>query len=93
MDNPSTLLTSSLGGCTSLETDETKFYHVTLKAKQPKKPSPKRTRNVGKSKHTQLSTSSSIESPPSDNGDFPSTKLSPRSYRRDLKDDLNMSKE
>ncbi|GJX66489.1 hypothetical protein Tco_0300832 [Tanacetum coccineum] len=39
-----------------------------LKAKQPKKPPPKRTRNVGNSKCTQLSTSSSTESPPSDNG-------------------------
>nr|GEW20440.1 retrovirus-related Pol polyprotein from transposon TNT 1-94 [Tanacetum cinerariifolium] len=47
-----------------------------LKAKQPKKPPPKRARNVEKSKWTQLSTSSSIESPPSDNGDLPSTKLS-----------------
>nr|GEW06581.1 copia protein [Tanacetum cinerariifolium] len=64
-----------------------------LKAKQPKKPPPKRTRNVGKSKQTQLTTSSSTESPPSDNGDLPSTKLSPRSYHRALKDDLNMSKE
>ncbi|GJX61619.1 hypothetical protein Tco_0294519 [Tanacetum coccineum] len=42
-----------------------------LKVKQPKKPPPKRTRNVGKSKRTQLSTSSSTESPPSDNGDLP----------------------
>ncbi|GJR87493.1 hypothetical protein Tco_0211504 [Tanacetum coccineum] len=50
-------------------------------------------RNVGKSKRTQLSTSSLTESPPSDNGDFPSTKLSPRSYHRALKDDPNMSKE
>ncbi|GJX13782.1 hypothetical protein Tco_0205540 [Tanacetum coccineum] len=49
--------------------------------------------NVGKSKRTQLSTSSSTESPPSDNGDLPSTKLSPRSYHRALKDDPNMSKE
>ncbi|GKB55176.1 hypothetical protein Tco_0905929, partial [Tanacetum coccineum] len=64
-----------------------------LKAKQPKKPPPKRTRNVGKSKQTQLSTSSSTESPPSDNGDFPSNKLSPRSYSRALKNDPNMSKE
>ncbi|GJW19815.1 hypothetical protein Tco_0027251 [Tanacetum coccineum] len=39
------------------------------------------------------STSSSTESPPSDNGDLPSTKLSPRSYSRALKDDPNMSKE
>ncbi|GJX70579.1 retrovirus-related pol polyprotein from transposon TNT 1-94 [Tanacetum coccineum] len=38
-------------------------------------------------------TSSSTESPPSDNGDLPSTKLSPRSYSRALKDDPNMSKE
>ncbi|GJR30738.1 hypothetical protein Tco_1106970 [Tanacetum coccineum] len=64
-----------------------------LKAKQPKKPPPKRTRNVGKSKRTQSSTSSSTESPPSDNGDFPSTKLYPKSYSRALKDDPNMSKE
>ncbi|GKE18668.1 hypothetical protein Tco_1426245 [Tanacetum coccineum] len=64
-----------------------------LKAKQPKTPLPKRTRNVGKSKQTQLTNSSSTESPPSDNGDLPSTKLSHRSYHRDLKDDPNMSKE
>ncbi|GKA42818.1 hypothetical protein Tco_0735478 [Tanacetum coccineum] len=64
-----------------------------FKAKQPKKPHPKQTRNVGKSKRTQLSTSSSTESPPLDNGDLPSTKLSPRSYHRALKDDPNMSKE
>ncbi|GKE86900.1 hypothetical protein Tco_1560642 [Tanacetum coccineum] len=64
-----------------------------LKEKQHKKPPPKRTRNVGKSKRTKLTTSFSTESPPSDNGDFPSTKLSPRSYHRSLKDDPNMSKE
>nr|GEU30931.1 hypothetical protein [Tanacetum cinerariifolium] len=64
-----------------------------LKAKQPKRPPPKRTRNVGKSKRTQLSTSSSSESPPLDNGDFPSNKISPRSYHRALKDDPNMSNE
>nr|GEW23642.1 hypothetical protein [Tanacetum cinerariifolium] len=64
-----------------------------LKAKQPKKPPPKRTRNVGKSKHVELTTSSSTESPPSDNRDLPSTKLSPISYSRALKDDPNMSKE
>ncbi|GKF03118.1 hypothetical protein Tco_0030041 [Tanacetum coccineum] len=64
-----------------------------LKAKQPKKPPHKRTRNVGKSKRTQLSTSSWTESPPSDYGDLPNTKLSPRSYSRALKDDPNMSKE
>nr|GEY42117.1 hypothetical protein [Tanacetum cinerariifolium] len=88
--NPSTLPTSSLGECTSLETERTKFY---LMAKQPKKPPPKRTRNVGKSKRTQLSTSSSTESPASDNGEFPSTELSPWSYSGALKDDPNMSKE
>ncbi|GKA29475.1 hypothetical protein Tco_0715720 [Tanacetum coccineum] len=64
-----------------------------LKAKQPKEPPPKKTRNVGKSKRTQLTTSSLTESPPSNNGDLPSTKLSPRSYHRALKDDPNMSKE
>ncbi|GJW50845.1 retrovirus-related pol polyprotein from transposon TNT 1-94 [Tanacetum coccineum] len=64
-----------------------------LNAKQPKKPPPKRTKNVGKSKRTQLSTSSSTESPPSDNREMPSTKVSPRSYSRALKDDPNMSKE
>nr|GEW99558.1 putative reverse transcriptase domain-containing protein [Tanacetum cinerariifolium] len=64
-----------------------------LKAKQPKRPPPKRTRNVGKSKQTQLTTSSSTESPPSDNRDLASTKLSPRSSHRALKDDPNMSKE
>nr|GEV85319.1 hypothetical protein [Tanacetum cinerariifolium]GEW51661.1 hypothetical protein [Tanacetum cinerariifolium] len=64
-----------------------------LKAKQPKRPPPKRARNVGKSKRTQFTTLSLIESPPSDNGDLPSTKLSPRSYHRALKDDPNMSKE
>ncbi|GKD46838.1 hypothetical protein Tco_1271483, partial [Tanacetum coccineum] len=58
-----------------------------LKAKQPKKPPQKRTRNVGKSKRTQLSTSSSTKSLPSDNEDLP------RSYSRALKDDPNMSKE
>ncbi|GKB32429.1 hypothetical protein Tco_0871830 [Tanacetum coccineum] len=46
-----------------------------------------------KSKRTQLSTSSSTESPPLDNGDLPSTKLSLRSYHKALKDDPNMSKE
>ncbi|GJV98935.1 hypothetical protein Tco_1554187 [Tanacetum coccineum] len=64
-----------------------------LKAKKPKKPPLKRARNVGKSKRTQLSTSSLTESPPSDNEDLPSTKLSPRSYSMALKDDPNMSKE
>ncbi|GKF57972.1 hypothetical protein Tco_0171509 [Tanacetum coccineum] len=64
-----------------------------LKAKQPKKPPSKRTRNVGKFKRVELTTSSSTESPPSDNGDLPSTKLSPRSYSRAFKDDPNMSKE
>ncbi|GKF13960.1 hypothetical protein Tco_0055422, partial [Tanacetum coccineum] len=64
-----------------------------LKAKQPKKPPPKRTRNVEKSKRTQVTTLSSTELPPSDNKDLPSTKLSPRSYHRALKEDPNMSKE
>ncbi|GKF87440.1 hypothetical protein Tco_0258317, partial [Tanacetum coccineum] len=63
------------------------------KAKQPKKPPPKRTRNVGKSKHVELTTTSSTESPPLDNGDLPSTKLSPRSYSKALSPDPNMSKE
>nr|GEW90604.1 hypothetical protein [Tanacetum cinerariifolium] len=64
-----------------------------LNAKRPKKPPPKRTRNVGKSKRTQLTTLSSTESPPLDNKNLPSTKLSPRYYHRALKDDPNMSKE
>ncbi|GJU41027.1 hypothetical protein Tco_1193984 [Tanacetum coccineum] len=51
------------------------------------------TRNVEKSKRIELTTSSSTESPPSDNGDFSSTKLSPRSYSRALPPDPNMSKE
>ncbi|GJX69756.1 hypothetical protein Tco_0305483 [Tanacetum coccineum] len=63
------------------------------KVKQPKKPPPKRTRNVEKSKCIELITSSSTKSPPSDNGDFLSTKLSPRSYSRALLPNLNMSKE
>ncbi|GJV25393.1 retrovirus-related pol polyprotein from transposon TNT 1-94 [Tanacetum coccineum] len=63
-----------------------------LKAKKLKRPPLKRTRNVGKSKRTQLSTSSSTESP-SDNKELPSTKLFPMSYSRALKDDPNMSKE
>ncbi|GKB80081.1 hypothetical protein Tco_0946976 [Tanacetum coccineum] len=49
--------------------------------------------DIRKYKWTQLTTSSSIESPPLDNGDLPSTKLSPRSNHRALKDDPNMSKE
>ncbi|GJU29192.1 hypothetical protein Tco_0762280 [Tanacetum coccineum] len=64
-----------------------------LKAKQPKKPPSKRTRNVGKSKRAQLPTSASFESPPSDNGDLPSTKLSPRYYSRALPIRDNMSKD
>nr|GEX11270.1 putative reverse transcriptase domain-containing protein [Tanacetum cinerariifolium] len=64
-----------------------------LKAKQPKRPPPKRTKNVGKFKRTQLTTLSLTESPPLDNRDLPSTKLSPRSYHRALKNDPNMSKE
>ncbi|GJS39221.1 hypothetical protein Tco_0564264 [Tanacetum coccineum] len=61
-----------------------------LKEKQSKKPPPKRTRNVGTSKHIQLTTSSSFDSPPLDNGDLPSTKLSPRSYCRALPNRANM---
>ncbi|GKB57497.1 hypothetical protein Tco_1139739 [Tanacetum coccineum] len=64
-----------------------------LKAKKPKKPPLKRARNVEKSKRTQLTTSSSTKSVPSDNGDLSDTKLSLRSYSRALKDDPNMSKE
>nr|GEY91193.1 hypothetical protein [Tanacetum cinerariifolium] len=56
-----------------------------LKAKQPKKPSPKRTRNVGKYKRAQLTTSSSSDSPPLDNGDLPSTKLSPSKEQQNEK--------
>ncbi|GKA64244.1 hypothetical protein Tco_0763850 [Tanacetum coccineum] len=55
-----------------------------FKAKQPKRPPPKRNRSVGKSKRTQLTTSSSSDSPPSNYEDLPSTKLSPRSYSRAL---------
>ncbi|GKB02627.1 hypothetical protein Tco_0830716 [Tanacetum coccineum] len=64
-----------------------------FKAKQPKKPPPKRTRNVGKSKRTQLTTSSSSDSPPLDNEDLPSTKLSPRSYSKALPNRTNMSQD
>ncbi|GKB32534.1 hypothetical protein Tco_0871935 [Tanacetum coccineum] len=64
-----------------------------LKAKQPKKPPPKRTRNVGKSKHAQLTTSSSFDSPPLENGDLPSTKLSLRSYSRALLNLTNMAQD
>nr|GEW30577.1 callose synthase 9 [Tanacetum cinerariifolium] len=62
-----------------------------LKAKKLKKPPPRRTRNVRKSKGAQLTTSSSSDSPPSDNGDLPSTKLSPRSYSKALPNRTNMS--
>nr|GFC59189.1 hypothetical protein [Tanacetum cinerariifolium] len=50
-----------------------------LKAKQPQRPPPKRTRNVGKSKRTKLSTSSSNKAPPSANKDLPSVDPKPRS--------------
>ncbi|GJZ48905.1 hypothetical protein Tco_0603095 [Tanacetum coccineum] len=66
---------------------------ASLKAKQPKHPPPKRTRSLGKSKCVELPTSSSSDSPPSDNGDLPSTKLSPRSYYRALPVRSNMSEE
>nr|GEY55998.1 hypothetical protein [Tanacetum cinerariifolium] len=64
-----------------------------FKAKQPKKPPPKKTRSLGKSKRPQLTTSSYSDSPSSDNRDLPSTKLSSRSYSRALLDNPNMSKE
>ncbi|GJT26213.1 hypothetical protein Tco_0906488 [Tanacetum coccineum] len=48
-----------------------------LKVKQPKRPPPKKSRNLGKSKRAQLPPSSSSKSTLSDNGDLPSTKLSP----------------
>nr|GEV36585.1 retrovirus-related Pol polyprotein from transposon TNT 1-94 [Tanacetum cinerariifolium] len=64
-----------------------------LKAKQPKKPPPKRTGNVRKSKLAQLTNSSSSDSPPLDNGDLPSTKLSPRSYSRALPNHTNISQD
>ncbi|GKE09707.1 hypothetical protein Tco_1413258 [Tanacetum coccineum] len=64
-----------------------------LKAKQPKKPPPKRSRNVGKSKRAQLTTSSSSDSPPSDNGDLPSTKLSLRLYSKALPNCTYMSQD
>ncbi|GJT60559.1 hypothetical protein Tco_1004092 [Tanacetum coccineum] len=61
-----------------------------LKAKQPERLPPKRTRSVGRSKRAQLTTSPSSDSPPSDNGDFPTTKLSPRSSYRALPIRKNM---
>ncbi|GJS43667.1 hypothetical protein Tco_0568710 [Tanacetum coccineum] len=64
-----------------------------LKAKQPKRPAPKKPRNVGKSKRAQFPSSSSSESAPSDNGDLPSIKLSLRSYNRALPTRENMSNE
>ncbi|GKD89580.1 hypothetical protein Tco_1365087 [Tanacetum coccineum] len=64
-----------------------------FKAKQPKKPPPKRSRNVGKSKHAQLTTSSSSDSPPLNNRDLPNTKLSPRSYSKALPNHTNMSQD
>ncbi|GJZ81161.1 hypothetical protein Tco_0646155 [Tanacetum coccineum] len=66
---------------------------ASLKAEQPKHPPPKRTRNLGKSKCVELPTSSSSDSPPSDNGDLPSTKLSPRSYYRAFPVRANMLEE
>ncbi|GKD34441.1 copia protein [Tanacetum coccineum] len=64
-----------------------------FKAKQPKRPPPNKPRNVGKSTRAQLPSSSSSESAPSDNGELPSTKLSPRSYHRALLISENMSNE
>ncbi|GKA47091.1 hypothetical protein Tco_0739974 [Tanacetum coccineum] len=48
-----------------------------FKAKQPKNHPPKRTRNVGKSKRVQITTSSSSDSRPSNNGDLPSIRSFP----------------
>ncbi|GJV41197.1 hypothetical protein Tco_1419637 [Tanacetum coccineum] len=64
-----------------------------FKAKQPRKPLPKKPRNVGMSKRAQLPSSSLSKSVLLNNGDFPSTKLSPRSYNRALLDRENMSNE
>ncbi|GKD46646.1 hypothetical protein Tco_1271291 [Tanacetum coccineum] len=64
-----------------------------FKAKQPKKPPPKRSRNIGKSKRAQLTTSSSSNSPPLNNRDLPNTKLSPRSYSKALPNRTNMSQD
>ncbi|GKF05660.1 hypothetical protein Tco_0036328, partial [Tanacetum coccineum] len=73
---------------TTLEIEMIKFYHM---AKQPKRPPPKKSRNVGKSNRAQFPSSSSSESAPSDNGDLPSTKLTPRSYHRALPTHTKMS--
>ncbi|GKB98202.1 hypothetical protein Tco_0984339 [Tanacetum coccineum] len=64
-----------------------------FKVKHPKRPPPNKPRNVGKSTRAQLPSSSSSESAPSDNGELPSTKLSPRSYHRALLISENMSDE
>ncbi|GKB28753.1 retrovirus-related pol polyprotein from transposon TNT 1-94 [Tanacetum coccineum] len=62
-----------------------------LKAKQPKKPPPKKTRNIGKYKRAQLTSTSSSELASSDNRDLPSTKLFLRSYSKALAAHANMS--
>ncbi|GJZ97837.1 hypothetical protein Tco_0670290 [Tanacetum coccineum] len=64
-----------------------------LKAKQPRKPPLKKPINVGKSKRAQLPSSSSSKLAPLDDGEFPSTKLSPRSYNKALIARENMSNE
>ncbi|GJW40924.1 retrovirus-related pol polyprotein from transposon TNT 1-94 [Tanacetum coccineum] len=53
-----------------LDRDPHNHLSIQFKAKQPKKPPPKRAINVGKSKRPQLTTSSSTESPPLDNGEL-----------------------
>ncbi|GJU88783.1 hypothetical protein Tco_1301206 [Tanacetum coccineum] len=61
-----------------------------FKAKQPKRPPPNKPRNVGKSTRAQLPSSPSSELAPSDNGELPSIKLSPRSYHKALLISENM---
>ncbi|GKD80086.1 hypothetical protein Tco_1342707 [Tanacetum coccineum] len=53
-----------------LDRDPHNHLLIQFKAKQRKKPPPKRAINVGKSKRPQLTTSSSTELPPSDNGEL-----------------------
>ncbi|GJZ18617.1 hypothetical protein Tco_0554740 [Tanacetum coccineum] len=64
-----------------------------IKGKQPRKPPPKKPRNLGKSKHAKFPSTSSSKSSPSDKGDLPSTKVSPRSYCRELLVHENMSQD
>ncbi|GJR15604.1 hypothetical protein Tco_0798256 [Tanacetum coccineum] len=64
-----------------------------LKSKQPRKLPPKKPRNLGKFKRAELPSTSSSKLGHSDNRDFPSTKLSPRSYCRALLTHENMSQD